>query len=57
MVRGADRAGMQWDPRSSNELVNFLDSVQGRGKRVMWSCAGALLWALRLTRNKLTIEG
>lgn len=50
-------ASVQWDPRSSNELVNLLDSVQGSGKRVMWSCAGALLWAIWLTRNKLTIEG
>ena len=49
-------AGVQWDPRSAAELVHILDAIQGPAKRVVWSCVGALFWALWLTRNKLTIE-
>ena len=48
-------AGVQWDPRSA--ATQLLDSIHERAKRVMWSCVGALLWVLWLTRNKLTIEG
>ena len=50
-------AGVQWDPRSAGELTHLLDAIHGRAKRVMWSCVGALLWAMWLTRNKLTMEG
>ena len=52
-----EAAGVLWYPRSSHELVALLDSVQGQGKRVMWTSIGVLLWSLWLTRNKLTIEG
>ena len=45
------------DPRSSSELVDLLDSVQGQGKRVLWTSIGAMLWSLRVTHNKFTIEG
>lgn len=55
VVRTAD--GVSWDPRSTSNLVAILDAVQGSSKRVLWSCVWALFWALRLTRNKLTIEG
>ena len=48
---------VQWDPRSSAELTQLLDAIQGPAKRAIWSCVGELLWALWLTRNKLTIEG
>ena len=54
-VRSA--AGFQWDPRSAAELIHILGALQGSTKRVVWSCVGALLWSLWLTRNKLTIQG
>ena len=50
-------AGVQWDPRSAAELIHLLDAIQGPAHRVMWSCVGALLWSMWLTRNKFTIEG
>ena len=54
-VRSAAR--VTWDPRSAAELIHILDALQGPTKRVVWSCVGALLWSMWLTRNKLTIEG
>ena len=50
-------AGVLWDPRSAPELFNLLAGIKGSAFWVMWSCVGALLWALWLTRNKFTIEG
>ena len=52
-----EAASVQWDLRSSIELAGLFDAVQGQGKHVMWSCVGALLWALWLIRNKLASEG
>ena len=52
-----EAAGVPWDLRSSSELVELLDSVQGPHKRVLWTSIGAMLWSLWLTRNKFTIEG
>ena len=54
-VRAA--ANTSWDPRSASDLAAIVDSVQGGNKRVLWSCIGALAWAIWLTRNKLAIEG
>ena len=55
MVREA--ASMDWDPRSRSELESSLSSVQGSSRRIMWTCAAAMLWALWRICNKLTIEG
>ena len=52
-----EAAGRDWDPRSGVELCALLSSVSGSARRVVWSCVGALLWALWRIRNKLTIEG
>ena len=54
-VRAA--AGVDWDPRSRSELVSSLSLVQGTSRRVMWTCAAAMLWAIWNIRNKFTIEG
>ena len=51
-----EAAGVSWDPCSLSELVALLDSVQGQGKRVLWTSIGAMRWSLWLTRNKFTIE-
>ena len=54
-VRAA--AGVDWDPRSRSELVSALSLVQGTSRRVMWTCATAMLWAIWNICNKFTIEG
>ena len=47
---------------SRREIVHFADlaaivaSKMGGSKRVLWSCLGALAWAMWLTRNKIAIE-
>lgn len=50
-------AGVSWNPNSSADLLACLDPFCGATKRVLWRSVGALLWALRNIRNKLTIEG
>ena len=52
-----EAAGVDWDPRSRPELVSSLSGFQGASRRVMWTCAAAMLWAIWNTRNKFTIEG
>ena len=54
-VRAA--ANSSWDPRSASDLATIVDSIHGGNNRVLWSCIGALTWAVWLTRNKLAIEG
>ena len=46
-----------WDPRSAADLAAIVASTMGGSKRVLWSCLGALAWAMWLTRNKIAIEG
>lgn len=52
-----EAAGVDWDPRSCFDLVSYLSLVQGPSRRVMWTCAVAMLWALWHICNKFTIEG
>lgn len=51
-----EAASVDWDPSSRSEIVSYLSSVQGSSRRIMWTCAAAMLWALWRTRNKFTIE-
>ena len=46
-----------WDPHSARDLAAIVATMNGGNKRVLWSCLGALAWAMWLTRNKLAIEG
>ena len=41
-----EAAGVDWDPRSRAALVSSLSLVHGPARRVMWTCAAAMLWAI-----------
>jgi hypothetical protein len=48
---------VNWSPRSRQEWLNILATLNPRAKRLLWTFFVAQSWALWLTRKKISIEG
>lgn len=51
-----DTFKQNWNPLSSDDLLDLLTAQKGAYARIVWKCVGALLWSLWTVRNKITIE-
>jgi hypothetical protein len=52
-----DMFSVYWSPRSRQEWLSILATLNPRAKRLLWTFFVAQSWALWLTRNKFSIDG
>ena len=45
-----------WNPQTSEDLLNLLKAHRGANARLLWRGVGELLWSFWVVRNKITIE-
>lgn len=51
-----DTFKQNWNPQSSDNLLNLLSAQRGANARVVWRSVGVLLWSIWTVRNKIAIE-